>query len=271
MTVEHNNHCLKDLITNNNIAENTRFIQGAIQASTIAEAETDNRNATAILKAISDANVAGINATSLSGVSVTKNVNDGTVSTNKNVYDGVVSNINATNLNGVSVTKTVTDGIVSGLNATNLAAVATQKAISDANLANTLAFGAVNSSIAASAASAAMNAKDIELAIYKDGAHIREEAAEAIGNLEKEMLKGNAAIELQAERNARAIELQAERLHAATAAQIAKCCCEGELREKDTQALIIKQTQDRKNDEIMELRFKLLAAEGKIPTVAVAV
>jgi hypothetical protein len=45
---------------------------------------------------------------------------------------------------------------------------------------------------------------------------------------------------------------------------IAECCCENKLLVKDTQALIIAQTSDRKNDELAELRLKLaILSNGK--------
>lgn len=220
--------------------------------ATWAGIEATNRNGAMNLKAIGDASVAEINATNLSGVSVTKNVTD-----------AAVAGINATNLNGVSVTKNVTDGTVSGLNATNLSAVATQKAISDSALANALAFGEVRNNIAESATAAALSSKDIQIAIFKDGAHTREETQEAICELAKDTAKGFADIALQACKDNAALALQAERIHAATAAQIAKCCCEAELREKDTQALIIKQSSDAIKDELQEARFEILALKNR--------
>ncbi len=242
--------------------------------STWAGIEATNRNGAMNLKATGDASVAdlnainlasvaGINATNLNGMSVTKNVTDTAVAGIKTTTDGTTS-----------INKNVYDGVVSSLNATNLSAVATQKSISDAALASALAFGEVRNNIATESAVASMNAKDIQLAIYKDGSHTREEMQEGLCELGKDTAKGfadaaletaknTAAIQLEAAKNKAAIELDACKNTALLASKIDDlCCCIKEDNEK-TRQQISAESAARQAAQIQRQEMEILILKSK--------
>ncbi len=232
--------------------------------STWAGIEATNRNGAQNLAATHEANVSDLNAITNTAVATQKYISDGTISVTKNVNDGTTS-----------VNKNVYDGIVSGLNATNLAAVATQKSISDTALASALAFGEVRNNIATESAVASINAKDIQLAIYKDGAHTREESAEAIAAVALQAAKDTAALALEACKNTDSIQremakgfadTQYKALEAKCAleAKIAEiCCCTEKAVSADgerTRGLIALENQRRLEAELAEARLKAAIA-----------
>lgn len=243
---------LSDLILSNNIADNSRAVLTAVSGGNAAIIAADQAGHLINQKTTGDASVANLKAT----------------------YDAQVAGINATNLGVVSTTKSVTDNGFANISSTernsseirqNLA-----KESGETRLATAISNGEIRELINLRSAENQMAIKDNLTEILKEGSKTREKFAEHFAalelqaernknDIEKEVLKGNAALALQACKDT-----------AALSAQIAKCCCENEMLQKDTQALILKQTQDRKNDELLELRFKLLAVENKIPLVTVA-
>ena len=126
---------IEELITNNNIAENSRHILNAIGTSTASILAADAVGVVAGLNATNLSSVATQKAISDTSVATQKAIGDTSVATQKAIGDASVSGLNATNLSGVSVTKNITDAAVAGINTTNLTSVASQKAISDANVA----------------------------------------------------------------------------------------------------------------------------------------
>lgn len=193
MTIEHSAcHGIKDVLINNNVAENTRFIQGAIQASTIAEIETDNRNSTATQKA---------------------------------GYDGVVSNLNGTNLASVAGIKTSTDGFTSVNKSISDFQAAIALAQAETRIETLVASGVTNNLLSAGFTASAIASKDEIIAIYKDGAHTREEAQEAICDLAKDTAKGFADAALKAAEDKHAVMLQAATDTARILAEVKDICC----------------------------------------------
>ncbi len=205
-------------------------------------------NSRAILAAIGTGNAAIIAADQSAHLVNQKTTGDASIANLKATYDAQVAGINATNLGTVSTAKAVTDSSATNANITNITSVATQKAISDASLANALAFGEVRNNIAEQATATALAAKDIQIAIFKDGSHTREETQEAICDLAKDTAKGFADAALKACED-----------RAALAAQIAECCCEQKLltiqQGNDTRALILAEGQKRLEAENADLRI----------------
>lgn len=244
--------CVAELITNNNIADNSRAVLTAIangnasiiaadQAGHLVNQKTTADASTANLKATYDAQVAGINAANL-----------GIVSTTKAVTDNGIANLSSTERNSGEIRQNIA------------------KEAGESRLATAISNGEIRELINLRASESQIAIKDNLTEILKEGCKTREQEAAHYAaiqlqaekhrnDIEKELLKGNAALSLQAEKDKNEL-----------ARQIAECCCKNELMQKDTQALVLKQTTDRYKDEIEASRFKILALENKIPTVTVA-
>lgn len=233
--------CVGELITNNNIADNGRAILTAIANGDAAIIAADQAGHLVNQKATSDAGIANLKAT----------------------YDAQVAGINQTNLGTVSTTKAVTDN-----GTLNLSSTERNSAEIRMNIAKEAGETRLAAAIASSEIRELINEKSTDnlIAIKDNGFTIREEGCKT---REFVLIEAYKTREKEAEHFA-ALQLQGEKDRSALAAQIAKCCCENELLQKDTQALILKQTTDRYKDEIEATRFKILALENKIPTVTVA-
>lgn len=237
---------------------------------TWAAIEATNRSANNILSSICDSSMHQINA-----INTSSNV------INKNIGDAAVSAINASNLNGVSTTKAVTDGSSLNLKAisdlqTNLSLANAEERIEAQQNVNTLS-NLINSNFLTSFG----NQKDIILNVSKEACHTREKSQEqyaaiqleACRNkdiLERELLKGFANTQLEAAKNFAALQLEMTKDKCELQKQISDCCCELKEMEKETQALILKQTFDATKDDLMQARLKILALENKIPVATVA-
>lgn len=254
---------LSDLILSNNVADNGRAVLTAIANGNAAIIAADQAGHLVNQKATSDAGIAAINATNLNG---TANL--------KATYDAQVAGINATNLGTVSTTKSVTDSGLANITSTerNGGEIRTNiaKEAGESRLATAISNGEIRELINLRSSESQSSIKDNLIEILKEGCKTREvvkdeacKTREVLGaklwDLEKETLKGFATTQLEALKN-----------KAELAAQLAKCCCENELLQKETQSLILKQTTDRTKDELLEARFKILALENKIPLVSVA-
>lgn len=245
-------NCLSDLLLSNNVADNSRAILTAIANGNASIIAADQAGHLVNQKTTGDASVANLKAT----------------------YDAQVAGINATNLGTVSTTKAITDGSTLNLSSTERNSAEIRMNVAresgETRLATAIANSEIRELINLRATENLMAVKDNLAEIIKESCKTREESAEQFASLslqgernkndiEKELLKGNAALSLQAERD-----------KAELARQMAECCCKNELMQRDTQALILKQTTDRTKDELLETRFKILALENKIPTVTVA-
>jgi len=246
MTVEHT-HGLKELITG-------QFLQTEIRAANISDLETANRNQTAVLNAVNLANVADLNAINLSGVNVVKNITDATVLTNKAIGDTTTS-----------VIKNITDGTI--LVNKSISEVAAQTALNSAEnrlavavasgemrLATEISDNLTRGNIATGATADAIAAKDIQLAVYKDGSHTREEAAEAIAELALQTSRETAALALQAAKDTAAILLEVSKI----------CCCTKDAVTADgerTRGLIAADNTRRLESELAEARLKAAIAD----------
>lgn len=270
--------CVAELITNNNIADNSRAVLTAIANGDAAIIAADQAGHLVNQKATYDAQVAGLNATGMNGTANLKATGDASVANLKATYDAQVAGLNATNLGTVSVTKAVTDASSLNLNSTerNSAEIRMNVAreAGETRLANAIANGEIRELIGDKSTTNLMAIRDNGFAIREEGCKTRElvlieghktrekeaehfaalqlQACANKNDLEKEMLKGFSNTQLEALRNKEEL-----------ARQIAKCCCEAELREKDTQALILKQTTDSYKDELQEARFEILALKNR--------
>ena len=176
---------------------------------------------------------AGINETHRTGTAVIDALTNSTNVINKGVYDASVAGIKQTTDAAASTTKNVTDYGMANSDATHRSATAMTKAITDASLSASLAVGELRGNIATIGTANAVSAKDIQIAIFKDGAHTREDVC----GLAKDTAKGFADAALLAAQNKASIELEALRnkceLSAQSTAILAKvnglkeeiCCC----------------------------------------------
>lgn len=244
--------CVAELITNNNIADNSRAVLTAIANGNAAIIAADQAGHLVNQKTTGDASVANLKAT----------------------YDAQVAGINQTNLGTVSTTKAVTDGSSLNLSSTerNSAEIRMNVAreAGETRLATAIANGEIRELISEKSTTNLIAIKDNGFAIREEGCKTRELVLIESHKTREKEAEHFAALQLQACKDTSAILLESERNKAALAAQIAKCCCENELLQKETQALILKQTTDRYKDEIEASRFKILALENKIPLVTVA-
>lgn len=269
---DHGHNMLSDLITNNNVADNSRAILGAICDSTgkiiaadgvnsVANLEATNRNGLQNLKATGDASVSVSKGVYDSAVATQKYVSDGTVSTTKAVTDASVAGIKQTTDGTVSTTKTITDYGMANSDATHRSATAVTKAITDASLSASIESARLHNEVLSSASDtrgiildgiANLNVanKDIQLAIYRDGAHTRED----ICTLAKDTAKGFADAALLAAQNKASLELEALRNRCELEAKLAACCCELKEDGATTRALILSEGNK-------ELERKLAKAE----------
>ncbi len=236
---------LAELITNNNVAETSREILAAIGTgnasiisnigvNSVAALNATNLASVSNLKATGDASIAGINATNLAGVAGIKQTTDASVALNKNVTDGVVS-----------TTKTVTDYGLANTETTNRNATAITKAITDASLASGLSFGEVRSLISTEGTANAIAAKDIQIAIFRDGCDTRDKSAAQFSSLQKDM----ADAKYEALRNKCDLEKQ-----------IAEVCCCIDKATGVTNALILSENTKRLESELSEARLKAAIA-----------
>ncbi len=259
--------CVAELITNNNIADNSRAILTAIANGDAAIIAADQAGHLVNQKSTYDAQVAGLNATNLNGNSNLKATGDASVANLKATYDAQVAGINATNLGAVSATKAVTDSGLANL-------TSTERNAGENRLQTAIASGEIRELINKSGFDNLVAIKDNGFAIREEGCKTRElvlieshktrekeaehfaalqlQACINKNDIEKEMLKGFSNTQLEALKNKEEL-----------ARQIAKCCCEGELREAQTQALIIKQSAEATKDELQETRFEILALKNR--------
>lgn len=271
-------NAVAELITNNNVADNGRAILAAIANGDAAIIAADQAGHLVNQKATYDAQVAGLNATNMNGTSNLKATGDASVANLKATYDAQVAGINQTNLGTVSVTKAVTDSGAANLSTTERNSgeirMNVAKEAGENRLANAISSGEIRELINKTSFDNMIATKDNGFAIREEGCKTRElvlieghktrekeaehfaalqlQAEKHRNDIEKEMLKGFSSTQLEALKNKEEL-----------ARQMAKCCCEGELREKDTQALIIKQTSDALKDELNEARFEILALKNR--------
>ena len=247
------NNALAELITNNNIADNSRAVLGAICDSTGKIIAADGVNAVANLEATNRNGLQNLKATGDAAVAVSKTVYDGTVSTTKAVTDG-----------SVSTTKTVTDYGIANAETTNRNATAVTKAITDASLASSLGFGELREVVAVGTTANAIASKDIQIAIYKDGCETRETVNNRFYTLNTEMLKGFSDNKYDALKNKCDLERQAADNKAALAAQIAECCCEQKQEAAATRALILSEGKAELERRLAKAETQLLILSGGI-------
>lgn len=217
---------LSDLITNNNIADNSRAVLGSISNSTASIIAAEGVNTVAAINATSQNGIANMKATGDSSVATQKAVGDSSVSTQKSVYDGTVS-----------TTKAVTDAAVAGINATSLANVSIIKAITDSATASAVA-----------ATASAIAAKDTQIQISEDGCKTRDQAAAHFAALQKDMFDAK----YEALRNKCELE-----------AKLAECCCELKSEHAATRALVLSEGSKRIEAENADLRMQLLLSKAK--------
>lgn len=267
-------NALAELITNNNVADTGRDILAAIANGDAAIIAADQAGHLVNQKATSDAGIAAINSTNLNGVSNLKATGDASVANLKATYDAQVAGINATNLGTVSVTKAVTDSGIANLTSTERNAgeirMNVAKEAGENRLQTAIASGEIRELVNKSGFDSLVAIKDNGFAIREEGCKTRElvlieahktrekeaehfaalqlQACMNKNDIEKEMLKGFSNTQLEGLKNKEEL-----------ARQIAKCCCEAELREKDTQALILRQSTEAVKDELQEARFEILA------------
>lgn len=230
-------NAIAELITNNNIADNSRAVLTAIANGDAAIIAADQAGHLINQKATMDAAVSGINATNLNGV----------------------SNTEATNRNGIAnITSTERN---SGEIRMNIA-----KEAGESRVANAISAGEIRELINKTGFDNIVATKDNGFAIREEGCKTREavftescKTREILGqklwDLEKETLKGFHQTQLEAQKN-----------EAKLAAQIAKCCCENEIltikQGTETRALILSENTRKCEQENTELRTRLMILTG---------
>lgn len=234
-------NAIAELITNNNIADNSRAVLAAIANGDAAIIAADQAGHLVNQKATYDAQVAGINQTNL-----------GAVSTTKAVTDSGSLNLSSTERNSAEIRMNVA------------------REAGETRLATAIANGEIRELINEKNTDNLMAIRDNGFAIREEGCKTRELVLIEGHKAREKEAEHFAALQLQACINKNDIEKEIFKNKEELARQIAACCCSNELMQKDTQALILKQTTDRYKDEIEASRFKILALENKIPTVTVA-
>lgn len=226
---------LAELITNNNIADTRGDILTAIASGNAAIIAADQAGHLINQKATGDASVAGINATNLNGV----------------------SNTEATNRNGLAnITSTERN---SGEIRMNIA-----KEAGESRLATAIGNSEIRELIRETATDNLVAIKDNGFAIREEGCKTREvvftencKTREILGqklwDLEKETLKGFHQTQLDAHKNKEEL-----------ARQLAECCCENKLLQKETQALILSENTRKCEIENQELRTRLMILSGGV-------
>ena len=232
MTVEHNYcHGVKELVSNNSIL-------AAVHEGTVSGNETTNRTATATQKTVVD--YGAMNA---------ETTNRTSTATQKAGYDGVVSVIDNVNRGTISTTKAVTDFQAS-------AALTS----AEARIEGLIASGVTNNLVAEGSKDGALAAKDIQIAIYKDGAHGRERSDSQFAALALQASKDTAAIQLQAANDRSAIMLQSEKNTAAILQEVKEiCCCVGDKVKEDgekTRGIMVFENTRRLEAALVEANTK---------------
>lgn len=245
--------CIEELITNNNIADNSRAILTAIANGNAAIIAADQTGHLVNQKTTGDASVANLKAT----------------------YDAQVASINATNIGIVSATKAVTDNGIANLGATERNAgeirMNIAKESGENRIQTAIASGEIRELINTTATTNLLAIKDNLHAIDKEGCRTREvvfaescktreqeaehfaklqyQAEKNKNDIEKEMLKGFAATQLEALKNKCELE-----------SKLAECCCELKEDGAATRALILSENTKRLETELQEARLKAAIA-----------
>lgn len=268
-------NALAELITNNNVADNGRAILTATANGDAAIIAADQAGHLVNQKATGDGTVASISATNLNGTANLKAIGDASVANLKATYDAQVAGINQTNLGTVSVTKAVTDS--GSLNLSSIERNSGEirmnvaREAGETRLATAIANGEIRELINEKSTDNLIAIKENGFAIreegcktretvLRDGCDTREQEAEHFAKLqyqaeknkndiEKEMLKGFAAIQLQQCKDT-----------AELAKQIAEVCCCVEKDGNITRTLILAENTKRLESELQEARLKAAIA-----------
>jgi hypothetical protein len=142
-----------------------------------------------------------------------------------------IASVEATNRSGVAAVEATNRIGIAGIKETTDVGFSVLAGISEARLATVVGNGEIRQLVEHTATTNLLAIKDADYKAQLESSKTREEAA---------------------------------RQFALLAAQIAECCCEGKLLAKDTQALVIAQTSERKSDELSDLRTQLaILSAGK--------
>lgn len=217
-------NALAELITNNNIADNSRAVLTAIANGDAAIIAADQAAHLANQKATMDASISGINAANLNGVANTE-------ATNRNG----LANITSTERNAGEIRMNVA------------------KEAGESRLAAAIGNSEIRELIRETTTDNLIAIKDNGFAIREEGCKTREHLGQKLWDLEKETLKGFHQTQLEAQKN-----------EAKLSAQLAECCCENKLLQKETQALILSENTRKCEAENQELRTKLMIITGGI-------
>ncbi len=244
--------CVAELITNNNIADNSRAVLAAIANGNASIIAADQAGHLVNQKATSDAGIAGINATNMNGTANLKAIGDASVANLKATYDAQVAGINSTNLGTVSTTKAVTDSGLANL-------TSTERNAGENRLQTAIVSGEIRELINKTSFDNLVASKENGFAIREEGCKTRELVLIESHKTREKEAEHFAALQLQSCKDTAAILLESERNKAALAAQIAACCCEAREDASKTRALILEEATKAVKDELQEARFEILA------------
>lgn len=172
-------------------------------------------NTRVIQSSIQAANIADLKAITDSAVSVTKNVTDGTVSVNKSISD--LASANA--LAGAEMR------------------LATSVASGETRLASEISDNVTRGAISDGFKDSALAAKDIQIAIYKDGCETRNQASANFAAIQKELCDA---------------KLEALR-----------CCCEMKEQAAETRALVLSTNNTNLQTALADAKTELLFRKCK--------